>query len=143
MQYVTSGIIRYDPPRPGMRNRTDYWAIAQVDRGLTKYYRWWAKKLHGVILNQPSWDAHVSIIRGKGDVMTSNPRHAYLDLWKKYEGKKVEIRYDNEMKKAQDKKNNGEFWFLIVDAPELMKIREEMGLKTTFPLHLTFGRTYY
>jgi len=60
------GYIKYDPYRPGLKKKKDWWAIVKIDREITRYYRWWVMKERWIDLCQPSWDAHISIIRGDG-----------------------------------------------------------------------------
>ena len=98
-QWLTSvGKIKYDPYRGSMKNKTEWWAVLEVDREITRYYRNWInkevfnpmeinhdnqpkemkEKYPVTILHPPSWDAHVSIIRGE------KPRNDLMHLWKKY-----------------------------------------------------------
>ncbi len=154
--HTAIGRIKYDPPRPGMRKRTrasgannkDYWCILQVDTEITRYYRWWIQRhlwawtaVQPDWLCQPSWDAHVSVIRGE------HPRQN-LDLWRKYDGVKVEFKYAHYPRKTtmEDRDNrytkDGDFWFIDVECPLIDHIRAELGLSTHFHYHLTVGRTY-
>ena len=133
MWHESYGIVKYDPPRPGMKRRTDWWAILMVDREITRYYRWWVKKRFWIDLDQPSWDAHISIVRGE------KPRPGKTELWKKYQNEKISFRYSHEVKQV---KNKPEFWFVEVEAPRLLEIRREFGLPADWPLHLTIGRTH-
>lgn len=130
-RHIGSGIIRYDPIRQGMRRRVDWWSIVHVDRELTRYYRWWVKKEKFIDLYEPSWDAHISIIRGE------KPLPEYMHLWKKYNGIRISFEYEH------DVFNEGFFWIIKVYSEELMNIRKEMNLPCNWPLHLTIGRTYY
>ena len=154
--FTAMGRIQYDPPRPGMRARSrvsgrrnqEWWCILKVDREITRYYRWWiGRHLWGRTAIQedwlclPSWDAHVSMVRGE------KPRKN-LDWWGKYEGEQVEFRYahyprqttmeDRERRHAKD----GDFWFVNVECPRIDEIRQELGLRTHYRYHLTVGRTY-
>ena len=129
-RFETTGTIRYDPHRGGMKRRTKWWAIIQVDREITRYYRWlvmreyWAHTaIHPDWLKQPSWNAHVSIVRGE------EPRGALKDKWKYLDGKKVTLAYEHNPR-------------YNVYCPEIIEIRRELGLKTFYKSHLTFGRIY-
>jgi len=154
--HTAMGRIKYDPPRPGMRKKkrasgasnVDYWCILQVDKEITRYYRWLIeRRLWGLTaiqpdwLCQPSWDAHVSIVRGE------TPRRN-LDLWKKYDGVSVEFTYAHHPRKTtmDDRKNryakDGDFWFIEVECPLIDHIRDELGLRVHHRYHLTVGRTY-
>ena len=44
MWLTGTGIIRYDPPRPGLKTRIKWWCVVDIDREITRYYRWWVKK---------------------------------------------------------------------------------------------------
>ena len=77
--FESTAKIVYDPRRPGMKRRTEWWCIATVDREITRYYREWIKRerlnLHDIVhpgdrqtverFVQPAWDAHISVIRGE------------------------------------------------------------------------------
>lgn len=130
MWHESTGIIKYDPPRPGLRKKRDWWAIVKVDREITRYYRWWVKSRYWIDLCQPSWDAHISIVRGE------KPEHHLMHLWKKYDGHKVNFKY------GHDVQQNGHFWFVDVDCPFLLDIRKELNRPTNWNLHLTIGRTW-
>lgn len=146
-----TGIIKYDPPRPGMARRTQGWCVALVDREITRYFRWFVnknvinplgidvqgslKKYPFVPLHQPAWDAHISILRGEGHRLPQNMR----GLWGKYEGMKMDFYYDMSVHRAGKKPD---FWIVNVHSPDMMDIRQELRLPTNWPLHLTIGRTY-
>jgi len=154
--HTAIGTIKYDPPRHGMRKQTrasgrsnkDYWCILQVDTEITRYYRWMIqRRLWGWTavqpdwLCQPSWDAHVSIVRGE------QPRRKE-ELWRKYNGVKVEFKYAHYPRKTtmEDRANryakDGDFWFIDVECPLIDLIRDELGLRVHHRYHLTVGRTY-
>lgn len=149
--FKSTGIIKYDPERPGMTKRVDGWCVALVDREITRYFRWWInkevtnpldisvlgslKKYPFVNLCHPSWDAHISIVRGERKWVSEDKKH----LWKKYHNQKFEFTYD--MKPIQVR-NKPDFWIVEVHSDEMMGIRKELGLRTTWPLHITVARTY-
>lgn len=130
MWHESVGTIKYDPPRPGLKKKKDWWAIVKVDREITRYYRWWVKKRYWIDLCMPSWDAHISIVRGE------RPERHLMHLWKKYDGHKVTFKY------GHDVQQNGQFWFVDVDCPFLLDIRKELNRPTNWNLHLTIGRTW-
>lgn len=140
------GRIIYDPARPGMKKRVDWWAILTADREITRYYRWWVDKeilnpmfVEGHGLKQPSWDAHVSIIRGE------KPAEDKMHLWKKYHGQEVEFTYKHGVRQSGDTTGWDRpnwYWFVDVKCELIDQIREELGYRTGWTHHLTIGRTY-
>lgn len=133
-----TGIIRYDPPRGDMKNRTQWWCVVDVNREITRYYRWWLKKEYHILLEQPAWDAHISIIRGE-PACAKHP-----SLWKKYDGQRVEFLYEHgNIRREPDKARGGHYYWVDVECPMLGKIRSEMGLPVGWRFHITIGRTYY
>ena len=154
--FTSIGRIQYDPPRPGMREKKrasgsssrDGWCILKIDKEITRYYRWWIERhLWGLTavkpgwLCMPSWDAHISIVRGE------KPRQNH-DAWRKYHGEKVEFQYAHYPRRTtqEDRKKryakDGDFWFVDVVCPRIDEIRDELGLRSNFRYHLTVGRTY-
>lgn len=135
------GYIKYDPKRPGMKRRTEWWSILEVPGGIADYYRNMVEKRYGIELCQPSWGAHVSIIRGE------KPRDDLMHLWKKYDGKRVEFEYAaypryNGDTRVVTKHDSGAFWFLDVHCEFLTDIRKELELPYDWKLHLTIGRRW-
>lgn len=140
-----TGIIQYNPARPGMKHRTDWWCVVKVNKELTRYYRWWLEYEKHLHLQPPSWDAHISVVRGE------RPRPAFVDGWKKYQGEKVDFTYQHgsiridRSQRTDDKAKNaigGEYYFIDVMCPRLDEIRSELGLKVGFNYHFTIARSY-
>jgi hypothetical protein len=126
--------IVYDPYRGGMKHRVDWWCVAEVDREITRYYRWWLQKefhLHDML--QPSWDAHISIIRGE------KPTPKLMHLWKKYNGMVVPFKYNI----SPERSSRDDYWTVEVKCDFLMNIRHEFNRPTHFPLHLSIGVEKY
>lgn len=138
MWHTGTGIIKYDPFRGGMKKKTTWWAVLNVDKEITRYYRWWVKNRYWIDLCQPSWDAHISIIRGE------EPADHLKHLWKKYDGQKVEFKYSHNVRQTGDTTNDrpDHYWFVDVECPFLMDIRTELERPTNWKLHLTIGRTW-
>ncbi len=130
MWHTGSGIIKYDPPRPGLNKKKEWWAIVKVDREITRYYRWWVMKEKWINLCQPSWDAHISIIRSE------RPKPELIYLWKKYDGTKVNFLYQHKVHQ------NGHYWVIDVKCSLLTQIRQEFELPCDWNFHLTIGRTW-
>lgn len=132
MYYISTGKIIYDPKRYGLKKRTKWWCVINVDTEITRYYRWWIeRKLHIKGLCQPSWDAHISVIRGE------EPEEDLKYLWKKYDSEIVEFQYKHYPYQS------GSFWFVEVLCPKAIEIRKELQRPTHWKLHLTVGRTWF
>ena len=139
MWHTGYGYIKYDPYRGGMKRRTNWWAVVEIDREITRYFRWWVKKEFWIDLKQPSWDAHISIIRGE------KPPEHLRHLWKKYDGQRVEFKYKHHVRQSGDttgKDRPDHYWFVEVDCPLLKQIRDEFGFPSNWKQHITIGRTY-
>lgn len=133
-----TGKIVYDPYRGDMKSSTPWWCIVELDTEITRYYRWWLRREKHIILQQPSWDAHITVIRGEREC-AKHPA-----LWKKYHGKRVNFTYEHGiLHSAKDKDQPGHFWWITANCPELDELRKELGLRTGYQYHITIGRTYY
>jgi len=131
-EHTGHAYIKYDPPRPGMKTRTQWWCIATVDREISRYYRWWIQKTYGLMLHKPAWDCHISVIRGE------KPGSDLLNLWKKYDGMKVSFDYTPYVYPNKGAK----FFAIKVQSNDLLHIRKELQLPTDYGLHITIGKTY-
>lgn len=136
------GIVQYDPPRGDMKRRTQGWCVVNVDKEITRYYRWWLRYQYHTHLFPPAWDAHISVVRGeKIDPLSQH-------LWKKHQGKHVEFYYKHvgEIQKTRSRlgsgPDDGKYYFIDIKCPFLDEIRQELGLRTGWLFHLTVGRTY-
>jgi len=137
MWHMGSGRIVYDPYRGQMKNKTTWWCVVDVDKEITRYYRWWVWRKYGIELYQPSWDAHISVIRGE------KPSTDKMNLWKKYHKQIVDFKYEHNVRWAGDKEGvYKHYWFVVIDCPFLIDIRKEFDLPHDWRLHLTIGRTY-
>ncbi|RWZ87198.1 MAG: hypothetical protein EO766_11750 [Hydrotalea sp. AMD] len=143
MTYIKStGRIIYDPNRPGMKKRNTGWCIISVDTEITRYYRWWLEYQYHIHLQPPSWDAHISVVRGEflSDAVKS--------LWKKYHKQPIEFEYEHgniqkhRSGREQDGIVPGDYYVIDVKCPTIDMIRQELGLKTGYKYHLTVGRSY-
>ena len=153
------GRVVYDPNRGDMKNKIHWWAVVELDRSITDYYRWWANRHINPLrydafdrqkqswaqlkdkrfdLLEPSWGAHMSIIRGE------KPREAKMDLWKKYHGKQVEFKYSNNVRYSGDTSDvgdkNGVYWFVDATCDVGKTIRDELGFASNWAFHITIGR---
>jgi len=111
-----------------------YWMVLQCDQGVMEYYRWWIhnsfKDVWGRQIYKtcrPLAGCHISIVRGE------DPSVKGKKLWDSLIGKKVPFTY------TPDLQTNGKHWWLLIDCPEIIEIRQQLGLRPVpkFPLHLT------
>jgi len=117
----------YDPERPGAKHRSGpWWLVVNIDENISTYYRWWANK-NGLPIVKMSWPAHITVL--DGTVVPSN-----IMCWKKYEGQIIEYEYNNDIRSV------GPYYYVKVTCPFLFDVREELGLKPYWPLHITIGR---
>lgn len=168
--FTGRGIMIYDPRRGAMKNRTEWWAVVELDRSITDYYRWWANKYINPLryteedrykptpdgknrtytwhelkdkredLLEPAWGAHMSIIRGE------KPRPELMHLWKKYHGQEVEFKYSNNVRFSGDTGNTpeekvGVYWFVDAVCDVGKTMRDELRLPSNWTFHITVGRT--
>lgn len=133
-----TGIIKYDPFRGQMKSDTNGWCVIETDREITRYYRWWLQKEKGLILDQPSWDAHISVVRGE--------RHATKHKnWKKGHNCHVEFQYEHgDVQTTKDADQPGMFYWIRVRCRAVDELRADLNLVTSWKTHhLTIGRTHY
>jgi hypothetical protein len=141
MWFESTGYMIYDPPRPGLKTKNKWWAVVRVDDEIARYYRYWIQKnpvhygMPRIKLAQPSWNAHISVIRGE------QPRPDLMHLWKKYDGKKFSFRYSG-IPVMTEERHDGRHWIVEVDCPELLEIRRELHRPSNWPLHITVGRLW-
>lgn len=132
------------------RNQYHYWASATVDPEIARYYRWWVNREllnitmvegHGLI--HPSHAPHITITRGVNDLMHV-PKAERDALWGKYEGEEFEYTYTPDLRYTGDTTGDrpATHWFLVVNAPKLIQIREEFDIPTNWRLHYTVGKDY-
>lgn len=137
--HTGTGRIVYDPHRGSMKQDTNWWCVIEIDREITRYYRWWLQREKHIILQQPAWDAHISVVRGERSVQKNRA------LWKKRHGQQVKFKYEHgDIQVSKDKDAPGYFYWIRVDCPAVDEIREELGLIASWKYHhATIGRTYY
>lgn len=124
--------MKYDPYRPGLKkqNRSNM-IVGELDFGFSDFYRHLVKKGTGKIIQNNAWKPHVTIYDGKSRV-----NHQTSELWKKYDGKRVKIRYSVDIQK------HWKFWVLPVECEFFKELRAELGLKNDYPFHITIGRDF-
>lgn len=138
-----TGVLTYDPYRGKMKTNTNWWIVVNTDNEIARYYRWWIMRHYWIDLKNPSWGAHISVLRG------GKPRNDKRHLWKKYMGEKINFTYSPIVRQSGDTTGDrpDNFWFIDVWSDRLTEIRDELGFTNVFdgkPIkyHLTIGRTY-
>jgi hypothetical protein len=139
MSFRDTGLIVYDPNRGTMKTRITNWCVLQVDKEITRYYRWWVRNHLWTKLEVPSYDAHCSCVRG--EFIQSDK----LSLWKKYHGKTISFEYDNEIRSKTKSHESGAttHYFINVYSKQIDALRDELGLKVYTHYHITIGKLYY
>ena len=127
--HTSQGRLRYSPKLLGDRKSEKWWLVVDCDDSIGQYHRhlYWVHTYRTHKLVRPAWKEHITVIRNEEP---PDKRH-----WEQYDGEVVEFSYDFS---AQ---TNGEYWWLRVDCPRLLEIREELGLsrEPLIPLHLSIG----
>lgn len=132
------GTIQYDPYRADMHRRTKWWCVVNVDREITRYYRWWLQKEKHIILQQPAWDAHISVV--SGTPISHDKQH----IWKKRHGQRMSFTYQHgDVQVSKDPNQPGSFFWVRVKCPDATELRRELGLPAYETFHMTVGRTYW
>lgn len=130
------GTLVYDPDRGTMKKKKDFWLVLQLPLQLARYYQYFIRTNLHIDVKDPPWGTHVSIVRGE---VPPNPEY-----WKKYDGKKIKIRFNPDIVQVKDKKNPGSFFIIEFDDEFIGNIRKELGLHSKYlRYHITVGRTYY
>lgn len=134
--FKAQGKLVYDPVRPDFKktHKTRTLIVELPRDQLDQYYQWFLEKKFGqwMTLQRPMFGLHCTVV--KGDERISQDR---MKFWKKYQGHRVELMYD-----PTRIERHWQFWSLTVEAPQLIDIRRELGLRLDFRLHITFGRQY-
>ncbi len=128
--FSSTGKLRYSPQLNGNRSEK-YWLVVDCDPAIGKYYRnlYLLENYNCRLLQRPSWEAHITVIR--------NEEPPLKELWGKYDGQNIEFKYRPIVR------DNTLYFWLDVESPCLLNIREEMGLprQPIYPLHLTIGNS--
>jgi hypothetical protein len=112
--------------------KNSWWAVAEVDREIVRYYSNWVYRRFGLKLYGSRWSPHITIIRGE------EPPNK--DLWGKYDLDNWEFEYDISPHRDRD----SVFWWIDVKCERMLDLREELGLPR-FPeynFHITVGREH-
>lgn len=108
-----------------------WWMILQCDPGIMEYYRWWIHNHQRDVWGRqvyktcpPLARSHISIVRGEA------PKDQ--KVWNELIGRRFEFKYNNKLE------TNGKHWWVYVDAPELLEVRRNLGLRPPkYQFHLT------
>lgn len=128
----SAGKLRYSPQLIGSYQETSkFWLVVDCDPELGRYYRalyramWFGCRE----LEIPAWKEHITVVRNEP------PPEDRQHLWERYNGKKVEFEY------LYPPETDGYYVWLNVLCPELLDMREELGLPRDpeFPLHVSIG----
>jgi hypothetical protein len=135
------GIIKCNPERKGLINSAENWCVLNVDPEITRYYRTIVNNQYGINLSKPSWDSHITII--KGEVI----EESLNDTLMVYDGLEVEFEYQVFPRYSGDTFSVGTtdvgwFWFLNVKCCFLQNLRDALNLHGKYRPHLTFGRKW-
>jgi hypothetical protein len=78
------------------------------------------------MLIRAAWAEHVTVVRDEEPINKA--------FWGKYEGQRVVFEYHPAIM------TNGDYYWLTVNSPGLLEIREELGLSCPcIPLHISIG----
>jgi hypothetical protein len=129
----TKGRLVYDPVRHGFKktHKTRTLIVELPRDGLDLLYQWFIMKEFGqcMSLQRPMYGTHVTIVGGNENV----PK---LDMWKKHEGKVIELEYSPAVR------NHWAFWSLPVFGDHLQDLRFELGMVAEKDFHITIGRQF-
>ena len=129
-------MLKYNPRR-GKNQNSDWWLVVEVDPEITRYYRWWAKTSLGILLHAPSWDAHVSVVRGE------EPKNRLA--WGKHDNQIIAFNVKPDVRQTGDTTGwdrPDNYWFVDIFSAELSAIKQELGFAPKEKYHITIGRTY-
>lgn len=126
---VSQGRLHYSPKLLGDSKSDKWWLIVECDTVIGEYARhlYWLSTHRTMCLSRPAWREHITVVR---DEEPANKEH-----WEEHEGVIVEFQY------SLSPQTNGEYWWLEVECPALLDMREQLGLprEPFFPLHLSIG----
>lgn len=128
LHFRTEGFIVYDPDRKSMSKNVEHWAIIQVDDEISRYYRYQFFKRFGIELLKPSWESHISVLKGYNDTDRTLP-------WGWRDGEIIEVNYGHEL-----------FWneyhvWINAYSSAIDKMREHYGIfNARDNEHITIGK---
>lgn len=124
------GRLHYSPQLLGNAG-SKWWLVLWCDKEIVKYYRHLYFLFRHKVdkLTRPAWDSHITVIRDE------EPPEDRQHLWRAHQDREVEFFYSSQVG------TNGSYWWLPVFSPQLLELREDLGLSREpyYPLHLSFG----
>ena len=130
-----NGKFFFSPNRQGLKKTHrsfDNAVILKVDNGITEFYSSMLFKKYGLVLSKPAWGTHVTVVSDKDRVRDAETFNRLKD---EFNETKIKLKYDVRFYKQF------QFWVLnIQPTPELIKIRQTLGLRADYPFHITIGR---
>ena len=130
MMFKSTGTLRYTHQR--------YNLVLDCDHELGRYYRSLIAKKW--LLRRPSWKEHITLIRGPVEFASPPDK----ELWGKYHDHVITFEYEPFINTREPEEGYLRYFWLNVLCPQLLDIREELGLPRPplFPLHLTIGNLW-
>jgi len=109
------------------------WIVANCDKDLLEYYRWWIWRKTHIWVMKPRWGAHISVVRGSEE---NQPTSFLFEYTRK--NPIISFSYSNLLEHHP----KGYVW-MPVWGKDLEDVREECGLprEPIMPFHMTVGRS--
>lgn len=129
-----TGTLRYSVKRED--SDQNWWVVVDCDPNIGQYYRHLYHLNHHRCrkLVRPFWEAHITVCRNE------EPPETHKHLWGKHEGDEIEFQYRLGVKDNHSPERYRSFYWLEVESPQLLAIRNELGLPVpSCELHLTIG----
>jgi hypothetical protein len=130
--FESCGTLRYSPKALSKGPVSDnWWVVLDCDPELGRFYRhlYLQAARHTDKLVRPYWKEHITVVRNEEPPADKKP------LWGRDEGRVFTFQYSPVIE------DNDMFFWLRVHCPELLDLREELGLPRhpAAELHLTVG----
>ena len=128
----STGVIRYSPKLLGPTSDR-WWVVIDCDPEIGRYVRhlFHLHRHRCEAMQRPAWKEHITVIRDE------EPRQSLQPLWEAYNGCTLDFLWSPEVE------TDGEYFWLPVQCPFALDMREELGLARNplYPLHLSIGHT--
>ena len=131
--FSSTGKLRYSAKRQS--SDQNWWIVLDCDPEIGRYYRHLYHIGHSRCrkLARPFWGTHITVSR--------NEQPTNMSVWRAYAGKQVTFQYTGGIENNYGPERYRSFFWVKVVCPELLEIREELGLTRNpkIDLHLTIG----